>query len=82
MTDDELLASERERHGSPYMNLTTAKELRKLDSKFWHMRALKEKAMREAAAEAERALLAKLFPGPIAMADEDEAEYGAGGRDG
>jgi hypothetical protein len=44
MADDELLAYERERHGNPYMNLTTAKELRKLDLKFWHMRALKEKA--------------------------------------
>ena len=28
MTDDELLACMRLRHGNPYMNLTTAKELR------------------------------------------------------
>jgi hypothetical protein len=34
------------------MTLTTAKELRKLDLKFWHLGALKEKAKREAAAEA------------------------------
>jgi hypothetical protein len=51
MTDDELLAYERERHGNLYMTLTTAEELQKLDLKFWHMRALKEKAERETAAK-------------------------------
>jgi hypothetical protein len=38
MSNDELLAYERERHGDPYVNLAMAKELRHIDLKFWHMR--------------------------------------------
>jgi hypothetical protein len=37
MTDDELLAYERQRHGDPYMMVGTAKELRKTALKFWHL---------------------------------------------
>ena len=44
MSDDELLAYERERHGDPYMNLADAKALRKMALKFWHMRADRERA--------------------------------------
>ncbi len=37
MSDDELLAYQRELHGDPYMSLGTAKELRKTAVKFWHL---------------------------------------------
>jgi hypothetical protein len=54
MSDDELLAYGRERHGDPYMTLADAKALRKMSLKFWHMGARDdgERAEREAAAEA------------------------------
>jgi len=77
MSDDELLAYQRERHGDPYMTLADAKAMRHTDLEFWHLGALKDKAERAAAAEAGRALRAKLFPGTIAMADDDEEEYAA-----
>ena len=38
MSDDELLAYEREKHGNPYMSLGLAKEMRKIALKFWHLR--------------------------------------------
>jgi hypothetical protein len=34
LTDDELLAYRRERHGNPYMSLRVAKEMRKIALKF------------------------------------------------
>jgi hypothetical protein len=37
LTDEELLAYERERHGNPYMPLSVAKEMRKLSLKYWHL---------------------------------------------
>jgi hypothetical protein len=62
MADDELLAYERERHGNPYMSLGLAKELRKLDLKFWHLGAARELAEEEAREDARRNLRAKLWP--------------------
>jgi hypothetical protein len=62
MTDDELLAHERERHGNPYMTLTTAKELRKTALKFWHLGAAREWAEEQAREDARRELRAKLWP--------------------
>jgi hypothetical protein len=38
LTDNELLAYERERHGNPYMSLSVANEMRKIALKFWHLR--------------------------------------------
>jgi hypothetical protein len=38
MSDDELLAYEREKHGNPYMSLGVSKELRKIALKFGHLR--------------------------------------------
>jgi hypothetical protein len=38
LTDEELLAYQRQRHGNPYMSLGTAKEMRKLTLKYWHLR--------------------------------------------
>jgi hypothetical protein len=38
MSDDELLAYEREKHGNPYISLGAAKEMRKIALKFWHLR--------------------------------------------
>jgi hypothetical protein len=38
LTDEELLAYEREHHRNPYMSLGVAKEMRKIALKFWHLR--------------------------------------------
>jgi hypothetical protein len=37
MTDQELLAYERERHGKPYMTLAKAKEMQRVALQFWHL---------------------------------------------
>ena len=62
MTDDELLAYERQRHGNPYMTLGTAKELRKTALKFWHLGAARGQAEEQARKDARRELRAKLWP--------------------
>jgi hypothetical protein len=62
MTDDELLAYERQRHGNPYMTLGTAKELQKTALKFWHLGAARERAEEMARKDARRELRAKLWP--------------------
>jgi hypothetical protein len=54
MTDQELLAYEREHHGDPYMTLAKAKEMRRVALQFWHGGAARKKANREAQAEARR----------------------------
>ena len=61
MTDHELSASEREHHGDPYMTLLKAKGMQRVALQFWHVRAAKKKADREAEAEARRRLLQKLL---------------------
>ena len=48
LTDDELLAYERERHGNPYMTLGTAKALQHTALQFWHLGAARERAEEEA----------------------------------
>jgi len=58
MSDNELLAYERERHGDPYMTLGMAKALRKTALKFWHLGAAREQAREDA----RRELRAKLWP--------------------
>jgi len=58
MTDQELLAYEREHHGDPYMNLLRAKGMQRVALQFWHLGAARTKADREA----RRRLLQKLFP--------------------
>jgi hypothetical protein len=58
MTDQELLAYEREHHGDPYMNLVKAKGMQRVALQFWHLGAARTKADREA----RRRLLQKLFP--------------------
>jgi hypothetical protein len=37
MTDPELLAYERERHGDLYMTLVKAKEMQRVALQFWHL---------------------------------------------
>ena len=37
MTDQELLAYEREHHGDPYMTLAEAKEMQRVALQFWHL---------------------------------------------
>jgi ribonuclease HII len=38
LTDEELVAYEREHHGNPYMTLARAKEMRRVALRFWHLR--------------------------------------------
>ncbi|HYN72751.1 MAG TPA: hypothetical protein VES60_09640 [Nakamurella sp.] len=47
MTDDEVLAHYRAKHGNPYMPLSMAKEARRQDFKWWHDTARWEKRARE-----------------------------------
>ena len=37
MTDQELLAYEREHHGDPYMTLAKAKKMQRVALQFWHV---------------------------------------------
>jgi hypothetical protein len=62
MTDQELLAYEREHHGDPYVTLLRAKGMQRVALQFWHGGAAWNKADREARAEARRRLHQKLFP--------------------
>jgi hypothetical protein len=71
MTDQELLAYERERHGDPYMPLSMAKKIQKADFKFMHLGAAKENAEREAQEEARRRLREKLFPSDSVVVESD-----------
>jgi hypothetical protein len=70
MTDQELLAYEREHHGDPYMNLLRAKGMQRVALQFWHLGAARTKADREA----RRRLLQKLFPSDSAVALSPTAE--------
>ena len=54
MTDQELLAYEREHHGDPYMTLAKAKGLQRVALQFWHVGAARTKADRGAQAAARR----------------------------
>jgi hypothetical protein len=72
MTDQELLAYEREHHGDPYMTLGEASEMQMVALKFWHLGAAKKKADREAQEEARRRLHEKLFPSDSAVVLESD----------
>ena len=48
MTDQELLAYEREHHGDPYMTLVKAKGMQRVALQLWHVGAPRKKADREA----------------------------------
>jgi len=48
MTDQELVAYEREHHGDPYMTLLKAKGMQRMALQFWHIGAARKKAHREA----------------------------------
>jgi hypothetical protein len=71
MTDQELLAYEREHPGDPYMSLLRAKGMQRVALQFWHLGAARTKADREAEAEARRRLLQKLFPSDSAVLEPD-----------
>ena len=88
MTDQELLAYEREHHGDPYMTLLKAKRMQRVALQFWHVGAAWNKADREAQAEAVRRLHQKLFPSDSAAVLEskrwsrpEERHDGAGSTD-
>ena len=72
MTDQELLAYEREHHGDPYMSLLRAKGMQRVALRSWHVGAARTKADREAQAEARRRLLQKLFPSDSAGVVESD----------
>ena len=61
MTDQELLAYEREHYSDPYLTLLRAKGMQRVALQFWHVGAARNKADREAEAEARRRLLQKLL---------------------
>jgi hypothetical protein len=71
MTDQELLAYEREHHGDPYMTLLRAKGMQRVALQSWHVGAARTKADRAAQAEARRRLLQKLFPSDSADLQSD-----------
>ncbi|MFL6083527.1 MAG: hypothetical protein ACJ74F_10025 [Mycobacterium sp.] len=71
MTDQELLAYEREHHSDPYMTLVGAKGMQRVALQFWHLGAARTKADRVAQAEARRRLLEKLFPSDSGVFDSD-----------
>ena len=88
MTDQELLAYEREHHGDPYMSLLKAKGMQRVTLQFWHVGAARKKADREARAKARRRLHQKLFPSDTAAVLEskmwgrpEERHDGAGSTD-
>ena len=56
MTNQELLAYEREHCGDPYVTLLRAKGMQRVALQFWHVGAARTKANREAQAEARRRL--------------------------
>jgi hypothetical protein len=70
MTDQELLAYEREHHGDPYMSLVKAKGLQR--GALQHVGAARKTADREAQAEARRRLLQKLFPSDSTVVRESD----------
>jgi hypothetical protein len=72
MTDQELLADEREHHGDPYMGLLKAKGMQRVALQFWQVGAARAKANREAQAQARRRLLQKLFPSDSAVVVESD----------
>jgi hypothetical protein len=72
MTDQELLAYEREHHGDPYMTLLKAKGMQRVALRFWHLGAARTKANGQAQAEARRRLLQKLFPSDSAVLVESD----------
>jgi hypothetical protein len=74
MTDQELLAYEREHHGDPYLTLLRAKGMQRVALQFWHVGAARKKADREVRAEARRRLHQKLFPSDSAVLESKEVE--------
>src|SRR6478752_1070878 len=87
MTDQELLAYEREHHGDPYLTLLQAKGMQRVALQFWHVGAARTKADREARAKARRRLYQKLFPCDTAVLESkrwgrpEERHDGAGSTD-
>jgi hypothetical protein len=47
MTDAEILAHQRAKHGNPYMPLSVAKEMQRLERKWQHLGAEVERKRRE-----------------------------------
>ena len=72
MTDQELLANERVDHGDPYLTLLRAKGMQRVALQFWHVGAARNKADREAQADARRCLRQKLFPSDSAVVLESD----------
>jgi hypothetical protein len=71
MTDQKLLAYQREHHGDPYVTLAEAKKMQRVALQFWHVGAARTKVDREAQ-EARRRLHQKLFPSAPAVVLESD----------
>jgi hypothetical protein len=71
MSDQELLAYARERHGNPYMTLGKAKEMQRVALQFWHLGAAKKMAYRQAQEEVRLRRPEKLFPSDSAVLESD-----------
>jgi hypothetical protein len=54
MTDAEILAHYRNKHGDPYMPLSVVKKAHQLTLKWWHLDVLAKKRAEEERLEAER----------------------------
>jgi hypothetical protein len=74
MTDQELLAYEREHHDDPDMTLAKATETQRLALQFWASGGGHKKADREAQAEARRRLHQKLFPSDSAVLESKRVD--------
>jgi hypothetical protein len=72
MTDQELVADEREHRGDPYMTLLKATWIQRVALQSWHLGAARTKADRVAQAEARRRLLQKLCPSDSGVVVESD----------
>ena len=72
MTNQELLAYEREHPGDLYMSLLKAKGMVRVALQFWHVGMARKKADRAAQAEARRRLHQKLFQSDSAVVLESD----------
>lgn len=66
LTDAELLARYRHKHGHPYMTASMAKKMRRLEVKYAHLDVAAAKARDKDRQDAERLLRTKVFPANVA----------------
>lgn len=62
LTDDQLLARYRRRHGNPYMPLSVAKQMWRVEARYAHLGVAFERRRQEEAEAKRAALRARVFP--------------------